>query len=196
MISEALVFLQRHLGRALQSDPQEAEDRVVLPDGAIPRDGWVLKETAVSLLLLSIEEETTLRPGDPYLRVAANGSRQRVYPDIRLNLNVLFVPSFQAYADSLGYLSRIIGHFQAHRVLNHANAPELDPGIDQLIFELRTPTFSELNEIWGALRLPCRPSVLYRVRMVVFQAPDRPTAPPVSESTVLVHERHTKRSPS
>ncbi len=184
MIDEAIVFLQRHVGRGLRTDPGEPEERVVLPEGVIPKEGMTLKETAVSVLLLNIEEEAVLRPADPFSRVTQDGSRLRVNPEIRLNLHVLFVPNFQSYADSLRYLSMIIGHFQTHRVMNHSNSPDLSARIDQLIVELRTPTFSEQNEIWGSLRIPSRPAALYRVRMIVFQAPPELPAIEIREAMV------------
>src|SRR5271165_6839813 len=96
-----------------------------------------------------IEEETTLREPDLYSRVSPNGIRESVQPIIRINLYVLFVAQFTKYEESLKYLSRIVQHFQNHRVFNQQNAPELSQRIDRLVLELITLPFSEQNEIWG-----------------------------------------------
>lgn len=131
----------------------------------------------VTPLLINIEEEGHLRSGDRFLRTSANGGRESALPDIRVNLYILFVSHFQEYIDSLNYLSLIVRYFQSHPVLDHQNTPGLHENIDKLIVELKTIPLSEQNEVWNALRAAYRPSLLYRVRMVVFQAEASVTAP-------------------
>jgi len=144
------------------------EETVVFVDDA-KMDCVTFKPGAISVLLVNIEEETTLREPDPYSRVSPNGIRESVQPEIRINLYVLFVAQFTQYEQSLKYLSRIVQHFQNHRVFNQQNAPELSQRIDRLALELITLPFSEQNEIWNALRTAYRPSVLYKARMIVFR---------------------------
>jgi len=73
---------------------------------------------------------------------------------------------------ALQQLSRVVRYFQNHRVFTRENSPELNEKIPQLVLELITPSFSEQNEIWGALRVSYQPSALYKVRMVVFPDED------------------------
>lgn len=186
MISDALVFLKDQLNDYLksgQSPDDSQEDKVVFLDGQ-KMDPLTFKLGAVTVLLINIEEENTLRTSNQYQRLAPNGARQSVQPEIRLNLYVLFVARFSQYEDSLLYLSRIIQHFQKNRVLNHTNAPKLSDNIDQLILELTTLPFSEQNEVWNALRVTYHPSVLYRVKMVVFRDEDVVEAPGVAEKVL------------
>lgn len=186
MISDALVFLKDQLNDYLksgQSPNDSQEDKVVFLDGQ-KMDPLTFKLGAVSVLLINIEEENTLRSSNPYQRLAPNGAQQIVQPEIRLNLYVLFVARFSQYEDSLLYLSRIIQYFQKYRVLNHVNAPRLSENIEQLILELTTLPFSEQNEVWSALRVTYHPSVLYRVKMVVFRAEDVAEAPQVAEKVL------------
>ena len=173
MIGEALVFLKNHLNAHLNAQsgwaPDDSgEDKVVFVDGD-KMDPINFKLGAVSALLINIEEERTLRAADPYVRLAEDGSRRTVQPDIRMNLYVLFVARFKQYEQGLTYLSRIIQHFQRHRVLDHRNAPELSDQIDKLILELTTLAFSDQNEVWNALRTTYHPSVLYKVKLVIFK---------------------------
>jgi hypothetical protein len=173
MIDDAVLFLKQHLSSALKSlsgaAPDEpAEEPVVFVDDA-KMDCVTFKPGAISVLLVNIEEETTLREPDLYSRVSANGFRESVQPEIRINLYVLFVAQFTEYDQSLKNLSRIVQHFQNHRVFNQQNAPELSQRIDRLALELITLPFSEQSEIWSALRTAYRPSVLYKVRMIVFR---------------------------
>ncbi len=181
MISDVLVFLKNYLNDYLsgQSDwtPGESrEDKVVFIDGE-KMDPIAFKLGAVSALLVNVEEESTLRAPDPFVSVSPAGDALRGNPEIRMNLYVLFVARFRQYEVGLKYLSDIIQHFQSHRVLDHRNAPELGEDIEKLVVELITLPLSEQNELWSALRTTYHPSVLYRVKMLVFRDSEakRPT---------------------
>ena len=185
MIAEVVKFLRDRLNKALPRDSSEgaAEDLFVYAN-TDKDDAVSFKADAVSMLLVRIEEESILRQPDLYSRVAADGSHLRVEPEIRMNLCVLFVARFpEDYGQALHQLSRVIQYFQNHRVFNHDNSPDLQDSISQLILELITPSFAEQNEIWGALRSAYQPSVLYKVKMIVFQDEE---AQPVSEVTELL----------
>jgi hypothetical protein len=170
LIADALDFLRGRLNAAMPRDTSggSAEDMFVYA-GIDAEDGVSFPANAVSLVLVRIEEDTTHRKPDPYVHVAADGGRTRVAPDIRLNLYLLVVARFpEDYRLSLHHLSRVVGYFQNHRVFNQENSTDLHQDIAQLLIELVTLSFSEQNEIWGALRVAYQPSALYRVRMVVF----------------------------
>ncbi len=190
MLRDVLLFLKNHLNayfQILSGGTPEAtvEDKVVFIDGG-NMDPITFQLGAVSALLINIEEENTLRTPDPYTRVSPDGTRQKVQPEIRLNLYVLFVARFQQYEDALRYLSLIIQYFQNHRVLNHQNAPELSDTIEQLVMELITLPFSEQNEVWNSLRATYHPSVLYKVKMVVFKDEDAVTMPTITEKILRI----------
>ncbi|PON18283.1 hypothetical protein C2W62_08665 [Candidatus Entotheonella serta] len=65
-------------------------------------------------------------------------------------------------------ISHIIQFFQKHRLITPQSNPRLSDEIEQLVMELTTLPFAEQNEVWNALRTSYRPSVLYKVKMVVF----------------------------
>src|SRR3954470_22289455 len=92
MISDVLRFLKDRLNTALPREIAHApaEDLFVYA-GCGKDDSVAFKSDAVSLLLVKIEEETTLRPADLYRRVNSAGVPQKVGPEIRMNLYVLFV---------------------------------------------------------------------------------------------------------
>jgi hypothetical protein len=136
---------------------------------------------AITLLLVNVEEEHAMRPGDPYRRALADGTEQRVSPPIYLNLYVLFVARFADYKLSLRYISMILQFFLTHRVLDHENAPAMDDGIEKLMMELLTLPFGEQNNLWSVLRTAYQPSLLYKVRMAVFQDEDAVIVPPAAE---------------
>lgn len=137
----------------------------------------------VTPILINVEEEAFLRPADRFSRVSATGSRDKVFPDIRLNLNILFVSHFFDYTDALYYLGLIVKFFQQRPIWDKQNTPDLHPEIEKLLFELITLPFSEQNEVWNSLRSAYHPSLLYRVKMLVFQ--DQPDLSGPPETTNL-----------
>lgn len=186
MISNSLVFLKDRLNtyfKAGQAPDVSQEDPVVFLDGQ-NMEPLTFKLGAVSVLLINIEEENTLRAPNLYTRISPEGITQKINPDIRLNLFVLFVARYKQYEESLRNLSDIIRYFQNQRVFNHQNAPELSDEIDQLVIELVTLPFSEQNEVWNALRVTYHPSVLYKVKMVVFQDQDVTEAAEIKEKAL------------
>jgi hypothetical protein len=139
------------------------------------------KMGAITLLLVNVEEEHSMRPADPYRRSLADGTDQKVFPPVHLNLYVLFVARFADYKLSLYYISLILQFFLNHRVLDHESAPALDDSIEKLVMEMLTLPFGEQNNLWSILRTAYQPSLLYKVRMVVFQDEDGVIVPPAVE---------------
>jgi hypothetical protein len=183
MISKVLVLLKDRLNDYLSAgrNPNESlEDQVVFMDGET-MDPPTFKLGAISVLLINLEEENTTRPPDLYRRTAADGIQYGVQPEIRLNLYVLFVARYKLYEDALHSLSLIIQYFQSHRLLNHSDAPEL-------IIELVTLPFSRQNEVWSALRVAYHPSVLYKVKMLVFQSEDMLSAPEIDKKVLRISQ--------
>jgi hypothetical protein len=172
MIGDVLVFLKDRLDGQLRarlgSAEEAAGDKVVFLEGD-KMDPVSFKLGAVTLLLINVEEERVLRAPDPYSRLAPDGTRVTANPDIRVNLYVLFVARFKQYEQAWRHLSEIIKYFQVYRSLDHHNAPELGSSIEKLTLELVTLDFSGQNEVWNALRTTYHPSLLYRVKLIVFR---------------------------
>lgn len=192
MIGQVLVFLKQRLNAYLDSksdwNPDESrEDKVVFIDGE-KMDAVNFKLEAVSILLIYVEQENTVRTADPYSRTFPDGTQQKIQPDIPLNLFVLFVAHFKQYEKSLDYLSLIIQFIQNHRLLNQHNSPDLSETINQLSVELITLPFSEQSKIWNALRTAYHPSVLYKVKMVIFKDEDSEVRPEITEKKLQVED--------
>lgn len=195
MIGDVLVLLRDRLDAYLHAAAASAgddspEDRAQLIDGD-KADAVDFRLNAISILLVNIEQETTLRAPDPWLRAGPDGRPQRIAPDVRLNLNVLFVARFKGYALGLNQLALVIRFFQSHPVFDHDNTPALPAGIDKLAIELVSLPRHEQNEIWSALRVHYQPSVLYRVRMVVLSDPAAVTPPQVGQTVIRTTRRDT-----
>lgn len=152
------------------------------------RESIDFENEALNLLLVNLEEETTMRQGNAF-RQEKNGHSFPALPEIRLNLYLLFVANRSDYLTSMHQLSLVIRYFQARRVFDHNNAPALPEDIEKLTVELITLPFAEQNEVWNALRTSYKPSLLYKVRMLVFNQ-DEPLQPEpgVGELTIKATE--------
>jgi hypothetical protein len=178
MLDKAIVFLQKHLNAKLKGD-DAAADSVVL--AKVEADQVKLTIDAVTVILVGLEPDPISRSADPYRATTTNGASGPVYPEIRLNLFVLFAARFTAYEVALESLSKIIRYFQQNPVLTRRNAPEMDPELDRLVMELQALPLKEQNDIWSALKVPANPSLLYRVRMVIFSQEPTTETPAIVE---------------
>lgn len=118
--------------------------------------------------LVSIEEEKTLR----YTKIstvipAANPNDSRVVnhnPVVFLNIYLLFSSHNRDYKASLNQLSAVVNFFQRQQV--YSGSEINSPTLDQLVFELVTTNFEQMNHLWGVLGGKYIPSALYKVRLL------------------------------
>ncbi len=118
--------------------------------------------------LINIEEERIMRQPDLYSGRSGSTITSENAPEIRINLLVLFVSKFSDYPEGLNFLSHVIKFFQVNRVFDHHNTPTLSPEIEKLIMELSPPVLQEQDAVWNALRTSYLPSVLYKIKMLVY----------------------------
>jgi hypothetical protein len=117
MIADVLTFLRKHLDERLRlarggSQDDAIGDRVVFVDGD-KMEPLSFQLDAVSIVLINLEEERTLRSPDLRARQADDGTRLRVQPDIRLALYLLFVARFKRYEVAWEHLSTILEYVQS-----------------------------------------------------------------------------------
>jgi hypothetical protein len=128
----------------------------------------------VALSLLNIQEEATLKnfPNQSY------ENSKVVYKNnvINLNLYILFSANRDTYLKSLNDISKIIEFFQGKKLFTQANTVynrnnTAMNNIENFRFsvELYTPTFEEMNFIWGTLGGRQLPSALYKVSMIQIE---------------------------
>src|SRR5262245_47904707 len=182
MISKAFVVLKDVVNDYLSTNsgwsPADSDFGQVVFHESEKVDVIDFKMGAITLLLVNVEEEHAVRPADRYKRSLPDGTEQSVAPPIHLNLYVLFVARFSDYQQSLRYISLVLQFFLARRCLDHENTPALDARIEKLTMDLLTLPLAEQNNLWGVLRTAYQPSLLYKVRMIVFLDEDAVTLPP------------------
>jgi len=185
MIDQALLFLKGRLNAHLllsarAADGGASEDLVQFVDSE-KLDPISFKLGGVTVLMVNVEQERTLRPPDLFARPDANGTMLRIQPEIRLNLFVLFVVRFKQYEEGLGWLSKIIRYFQVNPTFDRSNAPDLGDEIERLVLELITLPLAQQNDLWSALRTAYQPSVLYKVGLIIYRDEAQTTIEPVRE---------------
>lgn len=131
-------------------------------------------EDKVALTLINLDEEATLKNFPNH----AVENAKTIYKNsvINLNLYLLFSANRNKYINSLNDISKIIAFFQGKKLFTQANTiynrnNVAMTNIDNFRFtvELYTPTFEELNYIWGTLGGKQFPSALYKVSMIQIE---------------------------
>ena len=79
---------------------------------------------------------------------------------------------FNQYSEALKFVSNTISFFQRRPVFDHQNTPELDSKIDKLVLDIENLDIKDLSTLWGVLSGKYLPSILYKVRMIAFDAGD------------------------
>lgn len=133
----------------------------------------------VVMSLVNLQEETTLK-NSPYYRVENNRTVYR-NPPISLNLFILFSALHSQYDTALRLLSRVIECFQAQTDMSFSTTP-VSGNIAhdvQIVPDLYSLSFEQLNHLWGALGGKQVPFVLYRARLVMIEAQKRQGEGPI-----------------
>lgn len=125
-------------------------------------------QDSIGVALVNVEEERTFREQLP-TKTLIDGQHVVREPALKLNLHLLMAANFAHYDEALKYLACVLTFFQAHSTFNVARYPAMDPRIEKLNVELQSPTFEQVNQMWGFVGVKQLPSVLYKVRMVVLQ---------------------------
>jgi hypothetical protein len=178
MIIHALQILRNELDAFLK--PIEANDDTVVELGNVaPLDkmqGELHGNDAdkVLITLIGIREEKTLKNGPFHRRNDTTLQTEYFNPHIFLNLYVLISATQTKYKNALIYLSRIASFFQGKNVFTHLNSLPVNGDVPEgdrmetfkLILDLYSPSFEELNHIWGTLGGKQVPSLVYCLRLV------------------------------
>ncbi|CAM3382022.1 DUF4255 domain-containing protein [Aequorivita lipolytica] len=171
MIYETLEIVKDQVSKYLEQKTTEAN--LVVLENVSKHDDPELNtmNDKIVLSLLNIEEEVALK-NNPNVKFK-NG--ETIYKNAPINLNVfaLFSANRSTYTRSLTAISLIIEFFQSKKIFTQVNTP-LNPAIPALenikefrfIAELYTPTFEQLNYIWGTMGGKALPSVLYKISVV------------------------------
>lgn len=183
MIDVALEFLTQQVNDylSLKSLPDVGTGpEIVLTNVAAEDGNWAIPPKTLGLSLINIEEDR-VNMDQTFTHRNVSGDIESYNPEIKLNLYVLVSANFAAgdaggstnttgvYAEGLKQLSYVISFFQGKYVFTTENSPTLNPTIKKLIVELYSSSFEQQYNFWTVVGAKYLPSVLYRVRMLVYQ---------------------------
>jgi len=175
MIYETLEILKDQVSNYLEAKLTDANLVALENIARLDDPDITTMNDKVVLSLLNLDEEVTLK-NHPNVRFN-NGETIYKNKPVNLNIYVLFSANRTGYSKSLTALSCVIEFFQSKNVFTQTNTL-LNPTITALanikefkfLVDLYTPTFEQLNYIWGTLGGKSLPSVMYKVSLLKIES--------------------------
>ena len=170
MIDAAINHISSSINQHLMRISGSHED-VVVVSNILEQDGTVATHVnnRIVVSLVNIEKDTV-----PLSQQNHGGSALHpvTAPPIHFNIYLMFASYFSGnnYQEGLKFLSNTISFFQSQSVFDQHNSPDLDRNIDKLVLDVQNLTMDDLSNLWSILTGKYLPSVLYRVRMVTYDA--------------------------
>lgn len=172
MINMAVQLLAGQLNQYLRRT-YDLNENVVVVSNLVGLDGSVAPnvDNKLVVFLTNIEKDSM-----PFRQTApGQGDSRRIVtsrPPLYLNLQVMMAANFNGnnYPEALKFISSTISFFQRQPIFNHQTSPEMDERIEKLILEIENLTTQDMSNLWGSLGGKYIPSILYKVRMVTFDA--------------------------
>ncbi len=166
MIDTTFLFLKDQINNYLNLKTGGSDTLDITP--YTDSTGQVVSDK-LGLTLVNIEEERSIQQL-PQLRPTAVGTVAKSNPRVRLNFHLLFSANFENnYDEALKHIGFVITFFQAQNVFSPTTHPGLPPNVDKLIFELLTLSLEQQNNMWASLGAKYRPSVVYKMRMLLLE---------------------------
>lgn len=180
MIYAAIFHVTSQLNQFLKRSFDLTEDIVVVSN-IVEQDGTVAANVTNRIVASLINVEKDTAPGGrPPAQLRSERPSTVSFPPIHTNLYLLFAGNFHGknYTEALKFLSNTISFFQRNPLFTQQNSPELDRRIDRLSLDIENLNIKDLSSLWTVLSGKYLPSVLYKIRMITFDARDVTTRVP------------------
>lgn len=185
MINNVLTGIKDKLNDYFKQITASEAEHVAYLDGK-KTDPLIFPDNSVVPMLVNIEEEKIIRQANRYEVINRNGMLAEAMPSVGINLWVLFIANFTDYDQALQFLSLVIAYFQKTPVFNHTNLPALPGAIDKIIAELTTMPIGQRNELWTSLKTTYRPSVLYKMGVLVYRDDTADAVMPTVKERIVI----------
>lgn len=180
MIYAAISHVTGQLNQFLKRTFDVSEDVVVISN-VVEQDGTLAANTANRIVASLINIEKDASPGSRVPAASGSGiTAVATCPPIHTNLYLLFAGNYNGknYAEALKLLSNTISFFQRNPLFTRQNSPGLDQRIARLSLDIENLNIKDLSSLWSVLSGKYLPSVLYKIRMITFDAGDVTTRIP------------------
>lgn len=172
MIDAAVNVLATQLNDALKLNSNVAHN-IARASNLFEQNGNVVADidNSLVLFLVNVAKDTFPYTNAPE-RNATSGRHVDSRPAVHMTLSVMVAANFSGrhYTDALKYLSQAISFFRQNPVFDRKSVPDLDSRIERLLLDIENLGITDLSNLWGILGGKYVPSILYKVRMVTFDA--------------------------
>jgi hypothetical protein len=144
-------------------------------EGGVDED--ILESVLISLV--SIEEEQSMKNNYPLRQVGNSLIREK--SSIYINVYILFTAKYATYDTALKAIGNVIAFFQFNKKVSFSAGD----GIQEAVLNLHNIGFENLNNLWTVLGGRYLPSVMYKARVLMYQA-----SPPLSAPVILEIAEH------
>lgn len=181
MLDIALQFLKDEINAYTLTSDSTGFTKVKAGPVVNGKGEYVIDSDTVGLSIVNIEEERVLKSQVLEHRLAGD-QHVVLEPELKLNIYLMFAANYAVYDVALKAISHVITFFQSRPSFTSEQYPALDRQIAKLNVELQSPSYEQLNQIWGFIGAKQLPSVLYKVRMITIQdAAIKTVKPPVTK---------------
>lgn len=169
MIYACLNCLAEEMNAFFKSKLKIHDDRVIV-SAIVNQNGSIAVrgENKVLITLVNIVRDTNLKRESLTGSGLSTNTPRPICIQLYLMISCYF--SDTNYAEALRFLSFVIGFLQEKNVFDHINTPGMDKDLEKLIFEMESIETARLSNIWSALGAKYMPSVLYKVRMIIYDS--------------------------
>jgi hypothetical protein len=150
----------------------DLHEDVVVVSSILEQDGTVAAHVNNKIVVSLVNIEKEVVPLSRSVSVSTNPRTTNSNLPIHFNLYLMVASYFSGsnYPEGLKFLSKTISYFHGQNVFDHQNSPTLDRNIDKIVLDIENQSIDEMSKLWGILSGKYLPSVLYKVRMVTFDA--------------------------
>ena len=185
-MAETLKKVLEHLRDTINSHT-DGSSSVEIANIAALNDGDEFLESTfpVVLSIVNIEEETTARNPNRFIKKEDHSLEKFAQPAQYLNIFVLFTAYSREqkqvnYLEGINKLERVISYFQQERIFFVEG--------NKVIMDLESMKFSELNQLWSMLGNRYMPSVLYKLRLLKIQTETEDGGRPIEEIKIKLYD--------
>lgn len=125
-------------------------------------------EHKIVLTLINLEEEKVFKE-QQYFKKTTEDKIITLNPELKIHLHILITAYSTSYETSLLILGYVLSFFQKKNVFTNQNTPSLNGLTARANVELQTLTSEQNNHLWGYLGAKYMPSVVYKIKMLIFQ---------------------------
>ncbi len=135
----------------------------------------------VVLSMVNIEQDAVYKPINAFKK-KADGTSERVKPEIKINIYLLIVANRSKYDEAMKAIAHVISFFQFQPSFDYAAIAGLEEREGRISFDLFSMTFEQQNHLWGLLGGKYMPSVMYKVGLMdIYDGQVEAEVPPVQE---------------